>query len=37
MQQFFDHYLKGSAMPVWMAKGVPPMEKGINQGYELVK
>ncbi|UMB54585.1 prolyl oligopeptidase family serine peptidase [Lutibacter sp. A64] len=36
MQQFFDHYLKGAPMPVWMKKGVPAIEKGINQGYELL-
>ena len=35
MQQFFDHYLKGDSKPIWMVKGVPAMEKGINQGYEL--
>ena len=37
MQQFFDHYLKGVNKPVWMVKGVPAIEKGINQGYDLVK
>ena len=36
MQQFFDHYLKGDPKPVWMVKGVPAIEKGINQGYELI-
>ncbi len=36
MAQFFDHYLKGAPMPVWMDRGVPAMEKGINQGYELI-
>ncbi|MFT6369347.1 MAG: dipeptidyl aminopeptidase/acylaminoacyl peptidase [Maribacter sp.] len=36
MAQFFDHYLKGDAKPVWMEKGVPPIQKGINQGYELM-
>lgn len=36
MAQFFDHYLKGEAMPVWMDRGVPAIEKGINQGYELI-
>ena len=35
MAQFFDHYLKGEPMPVWMKRGVPAIEKGINQGYEL--
>ena len=37
MQQFFDYYLKGAAKPVWMDRGVPAIEKGINQGYELIK
>jgi len=36
MAQFFDYYLKGAAKPVWMDKGVPAIEKGINQGYELM-
>lgn len=37
MQQFFDHYLQGAPKPMWMVRGVPAMEKGINQGYELMK
>ncbi|WP_297760337.1 prolyl oligopeptidase family serine peptidase [uncultured Muriicola sp.] len=37
MAQFFDHYLKGDPKPQWMERGVPAMEKGINQGYELVE
>lgn len=36
MAQFFDHYLKGAPKPVWMVRGVPALEKGINQGLELV-
>ena len=36
MQQYFDHYLKGEKAPVWMEKGVPAIEKGINKGYELI-
>ncbi len=35
MAQFFDHYLKGAPKPVWMVRGVPAIEKGINQGLEL--
>jgi dipeptidyl aminopeptidase/acylaminoacyl peptidase len=35
MQQFFDHYLKGDPMPMWMKEGVPAIEKGINQGMEF--
>lgn len=37
MQQFFDHYLKDAPMPVWMDKGVPAKEKGINYGLELTE
>ena len=37
MAQFFDYYLQGAPKPQWMERGVPAMEKGINQGYELVK
>ncbi|MEP5914725.1 MAG: prolyl oligopeptidase family serine peptidase, partial [Flavobacteriaceae bacterium] len=36
MSQFFDHYLKGEPKPMWMERGVPPIEKGIKQGYELM-
>ena len=35
MQQFFDYYLKDAAMPVWMKRGVPAVEKGVEQGLEL--
>jgi len=35
-QQFFDHFLKGAPIPVWMDKGVPATEKGKNWGFELV-
>lgn len=37
LSQFFDHYLKGAPMPVWMKSGVPATLKGIDWGYELVK
>ena len=37
MQQFFDHYLKGMPAPVWLAEGVPAIEKGKTLGLELVK
>ncbi len=36
MAQFFDYYLKGAPKPVWMNRGVPALEKGINQGYDYV-
>lgn len=35
LQQFFDHYLKGDPMPVWMKKGVPATEKGKTYGFEF--
>jgi dipeptidyl aminopeptidase/acylaminoacyl peptidase len=35
--QFFDHYLKGAPMPVWLSKGVPAVDKGKDWGFELVK
>jgi dipeptidyl aminopeptidase/acylaminoacyl peptidase len=31
-QQFFDHYLKGEPMPIWMSKGVPAIMKGRDLG-----
>nr|MDA3906210.1 prolyl oligopeptidase family serine peptidase [Bacteroidales bacterium] len=37
LAQFFDHYLKGDAMPKWMKEGIPATDKGIQMGYELVK
>jgi dipeptidyl aminopeptidase/acylaminoacyl peptidase len=33
LAQFFDHYLKGAAMPKWMKDGLPATEKGIDWGY----
>ena len=35
LQQFFDHYLKGDPMPVWMEKGVPAINKGKTYGFEF--
>jgi hypothetical protein len=34
LQQFFDHYLKGDPMPVWMKAGIPATEKGRTWGLE---
>ncbi|MDR2121174.1 MAG: prolyl oligopeptidase family serine peptidase [Tannerella sp.] len=34
LQQFFDHYLKGDPMPVWMKSGVPATKKGKTWGLE---
>jgi len=33
MAQFFNHYLKGEPMPVWMKDGVPATEKEYTLGY----
>ena len=33
LAQFFDHYLKGAPMPVWMKTGVPATMKGIDWGF----
>jgi dipeptidyl aminopeptidase/acylaminoacyl peptidase len=33
--QFFDHYLKGAPMPVWMEKGIPARLKGLDNGLNL--
>ncbi|RUT73046.1 alpha/beta hydrolase family protein [Ancylomarina longa] len=35
--QFFDHYLKGKPAPVWMTDGIPAVDKGKTDGYELEK
>ncbi len=37
LEQFFNHYLKGAPMPVWMKKGVPATLKGIDWGYQLTE
>jgi hypothetical protein len=31
----FDHYLMNAPAPVWMTVGVPAIEKGKTQGFEL--
>jgi dipeptidyl aminopeptidase/acylaminoacyl peptidase len=36
-QQFFDHFLKGAPMPVWLNKGVPAIDKGKDWGFEVGK
>ena len=33
LAQFFDHFLKGEPMPLWMSKGIPAELKGIEYGY----
>ena len=36
MYQFFDHYLKDAPAPEWMIHGVPAVEKGLNDGLQLI-
>ena len=36
MYQFFDHYLKDEPAPEWMINGVPAVEKGLNDGLQLI-
>ena len=33
MFQFFNHFLKGEAMPKWMSEGVPAVEQPFELGY----
>lgn len=33
MSQFFDHYLKGKPMPLWMSKGIPAVDRDYELGY----
>jgi dipeptidyl aminopeptidase/acylaminoacyl peptidase len=33
MAQFFDHFLKGKPMPLWMKEGVPAVDKEFELGY----
>lgn len=35
MMQFFDHYLKGEPMPVWMSEGLSAIDLDYELGYEL--
>lgn len=37
MRQFFDHYLLNAKIPVWMDKGIPAVDKGLENGLELKK
>ncbi|MBS2211832.1 S9 family peptidase [Carboxylicivirga mesophila] len=37
MMQFFNHYLKGESVPVWMHDGIPAVKKGKELGYDLVE
>ena len=37
MQQFFDHHLRDAPAPVWIARGVPAIDKGRSLGLDLVE
>jgi dienelactone hydrolase len=37
MMQFFDHYLKDAPMPEWMHEGLPAIEKGKKDAYDLME
>ncbi len=37
MQQFFDHYLMDAPAPVWLAEGIPAVDKGKEFGFEYVE
>ncbi len=37
MYQFFDHYLKDAPAPRWMKEGIPYIDKGKVDGYELME
>jgi len=34
MEQFFDYYLDGGKLPVWMKEGIPVIKKGVIDGFE---
>ncbi|MFC2119234.1 prolyl oligopeptidase family serine peptidase, partial [Bacteroidota bacterium] len=36
MNQFFDHYLKDAPAPEWMVYGIPAVDKGKKDGYNLI-
>lgn len=35
MQQFFDHFLQGAPLPLWMKEGITPQENGILKKYNF--
>jgi dipeptidyl aminopeptidase/acylaminoacyl peptidase len=37
MKQFFNYYLLDADMPAWMKNGLPAVDKGVEDGYELTK
>jgi dipeptidyl aminopeptidase/acylaminoacyl peptidase len=37
MYQFFDHFLKDEPAPRWLRDGIPYLQKGKDDGYDLVE
>lgn len=37
LNQYFNHYLKGAPVPVWLEEGIPAIKKGKDKGYELME
>jgi hypothetical protein len=37
MDEFFDHYLKGTPKPAWMQNGVPFLERGTRDVSDMFK
>ena len=35
--QYYDHYLKGKPAPEWLEIGIPAVEKGKKDGYNLIE
>jgi len=35
LSQYFDHFLKGAPIPIWMSKGIPATQKGKTLGFDL--
>lgn len=36
MMQFYDHYMKDKPAPEWMVKGLPAIDKGKKDAYDLM-
>ncbi|MCC6701715.1 MAG: S9 family peptidase [Fluviicola sp.] len=36
MRQYFDYYLLGAPMPLWLKDGIPAIDKGKKFNYELI-
>jgi dipeptidyl aminopeptidase/acylaminoacyl peptidase len=36
MRQFFDYYLLGAPMPLWLKEGIPAVEKGKKFRLEMI-